>query len=644
MTIKNRKNYQVYRPGVTLTQIHDDDRILILRMKDLRDLDYPISRNNSYEKTVDEFFLQLMSNVSMRELRLQKDQVILLNEEGALVREHGKWSLLFTPDEGEHDSLPEDADLVQVYEALLKKEQEEKVCRVSVPERSLKTLADHTVPFSILDEYCKNHQGGYLSAAEMIVYIGPEEIYRHVPVCRYNKMSTVDRQEIENYHSINAMLIDYSKRYEQNKEQMQPLSIAVFGPPGSGKSFGVKQIAASCGAYRTTSLNLSLYDQPSDLFEAMVGAIKDCSAEEIPLIFIDEFDSELNGVSRGWLKYFLAPMQDGEYTVHGETYSIERAVFVFAGGTASTFTNFLPHNKEQEDTFRKIKGPDFVSRLKGVLNIKGINPSSETDRSHIIRRAMFLRQQLEYNIPGIFTHGDAMANISRALVSSLLRVSEYRHGARSLEFILGMCRLAGVDRFTPSCLPTDEQLDIHLDVKDFRQKMAFEQVMGSIVETYAKNAHESYRQKHYEEAEKMGKSQEELESIWLEPEMADWSELDEFYKSGYCSKIRYLGEHLEDYNTEVGIRPILPDAADSIHELYGPLLEQIAEMEHNRWIADKKQEGWRYGDHDDELKLSEELIAYDQLSEKTKEMIRRDVREVPNLLSQIGYELYRKMI
>ena len=41
--------------------------------------------------------------------------------------------------------------------------------------------------------------------------------------------------------------------------------------------------------------------------------------------------------------------------------------------------------------FQAIKGPDFVSRLKGILDIKGPNPTCVTDKKHIIRRAMLLR-------------------------------------------------------------------------------------------------------------------------------------------------------------------------------------------------------------------------------------------------------------
>jgi len=128
-----------------------------------------------------------------------------------------------------------------------------------------------------------------------------------------------------------------------------------------------------------------------------------------------------------------------------------------------------------------------------------------------------------------------------------------------------------------------------------------------------------------------------------EPEMADYEVLDEFFKEGHRSQIRYLGQRLESFQMDVGLRPILPGAADTVPELYGPVLEQLSELEHERWVRDKLKQGWRYApakDHD--LKLSPEMVPYAELSPVTKEFIRINVRDIPGYLREMGYELYRK--
>ena len=64
-----------------------------------------------------------------------------------------------------------------------------------------------------------------------------------------------------------------------------------------------------------------------------------------------------------------------------------------------------------------------------------------------------------------------------------------------------------------------------------------------------------------------------LDRIWEEEEMADWEDLDEFFKEGYRSRIRFLGEHLVQFDAVLGIRPIVPNAVATIRELYGPARE-----------------------------------------------------------------------
>ena len=194
----NQDMYQEYIPGQQIQDAFREDRIPLLQMQHLRQLDFPITRRISYERTVDEFLLQLAVNDALRGLRSHPYMVILLNEEGALIRERGRFYLLFPPNPGELLTLPEDAPLWPVYMRLLEREKEGSVQRIAVPERSLPALLENVSPFVILDEYCKKQPGGYLAVAERIVYEGPQELFSRVPFCRYNKMTTVDKDEIEN--------------------------------------------------------------------------------------------------------------------------------------------------------------------------------------------------------------------------------------------------------------------------------------------------------------------------------------------------------------------------------------------------------------------------------------------------------------
>jgi hypothetical protein len=115
--------------------------------------------------------------------------------------------------------------------------------------------------------------------------------------------------------------------------------------------------------------------------------VRDVSlTNQIPLVFFDEFDADFHG-KLGWLKYFLAPMQAGEFRDHDGTHPLGHGIFVFAGGTSSTFAEFTheanakaPATDEgamsDGQVFRDAKGPDFVSRLRGYIDLKSIDQAS----------------------------------------------------------------------------------------------------------------------------------------------------------------------------------------------------------------------------------------------------------------------------
>ena len=107
--LKNRNDYKEYVPGSSFAEAFETNKIPMMQMAHLRNLDYPISRHLSYERTVDEFLLQLAVNDSLHALKVRRDLVILLNEEGVsgspLPYEEGEgWDRMQDPRTGaEHE-------------------------------------------------------------------------------------------------------------------------------------------------------------------------------------------------------------------------------------------------------------------------------------------------------------------------------------------------------------------------------------------------------------------------------------------------------------------------------------------------------------------------------------------------------------
>jgi len=99
--------------------------------------------------------------------------------------------------------------------------------------------------------------------------------------------------------------------YGENRRVDRPLSLAVFGQPGSGKSFAIKQLAEEIfgDEAKVFEFNLTQFREWGDLVLAF-HLIRDAAAKgRIPFVFWDEFDTG----GHKWLEHFLAPMQDADF-------------------------------------------------------------------------------------------------------------------------------------------------------------------------------------------------------------------------------------------------------------------------------------------------------------------------------------------
>jgi hypothetical protein len=69
-------------------------------------------------------------------------------------------------------------------------------------------------------------------------------------------------------------------------------------------------------------------------------------------------------------------------------------------------------------------------------------------------------------------------------------------------------------------------------------------------------------------------------------------------------------------------------------------MEELAEAEHERWMAERIGCGWTYAPvRDNAAKHHDCLIPYAQLSEPEKEKDRVTIRELPRMLAQAGFAI-----
>src|ERR1044071_8110883 len=102
-------------------------------------------------------------------------------------------------------------------------------------------------------------------------------------------LPTESKEEVR-CQDIAAML----RNYEKQRRPERPLSIAGFGPPGSGKSRTVKELLAAVGGYqKPMTVNLSQLSSPADLARTIKNHLSQVDSKGTPVVFFDEFDADL---------------------------------------------------------------------------------------------------------------------------------------------------------------------------------------------------------------------------------------------------------------------------------------------------------------------------------------------------------------
>src|SRR5579883_340661 len=327
----------------------------------------------------------------------------------------------------------------------------------------LVTCAEEERPFTILGDLFPTNNDA-LDLACRIVESGMADDSWPVPIASFGELKVINRYEAESLRALHTLI----ENYISSRERSAPLSIAVFGAPGTGKSFTIKSVAHARLERRdliALTFNLSQFTDANEIIGSF-HQIRDAALSgKVPLVFWDEFDTKLKGVDFGWLDYFLSPMQDGEFQQGQVTHKVGRVIFVFAGSVEHAFKTFRQRLCEETTASnRSEKGTDFISRLHGYVDIPSLNVTLG-EPSVFLRRALIIRARLK-RIPSIVVDGARpnlrIVRIDKRVLHALLSVGEYTYGARSISAIIDMCDLRRRSNLDLSSLPTRAQLEVHL--------------------------------------------------------------------------------------------------------------------------------------------------------------------------------------
>ena len=222
---------------------------------------------------------------------------------------------------------------------------------------------------------------------------------------------------------------------------------------------------------------------------------------------------------------------------------------------------------------------------------------------------------------------------------------------RGLESVIAMSQLAGKTRFERSSLPTEAQLDLHVDGQDFLARVQQLELHGEILERMARAAHAVYCAEQKDLGWKYGprRNKETKEN----PSLVDFDLLPEDEKEQNRGQVRDIPAKL----AHAGCYMVPARSGEPPVALPDDMLEELASMEHTRWMREKVRDGWRYNPKTDKArKLHKCLLPWrkgdlapyvgfaehlgpEELPEEEKEKDRTAVREMATILGKAGYTI-----
>jgi hypothetical protein len=123
--------------------------------------------------------------------------------------------------------------------------------------------------------------------------------------------------------------------------------------------------------------------------------------------------------------------------------------------------------------------------------------------------------------------------------------------------------------------------------------------------------------------------------------LVSWEDLDEQTRESNRRHADHIGIKLRAAGCS--IMPLY----DYDYEPFSFTQEEVnllARMEHQRWRTEKESQGWRFApqEKDSAAKTHPDLVEFDDLSAESKEKNRDMIQDIPAILAQCGFRIYRR--
>jgi hypothetical protein len=264
---------------------------------------------------------------------------------------------------------------------------------------------------------------------------------------------------------------------------------------------------------------------------------------------------------------------------------------------------------------------DLHHRHPELKTLASLRTAAIDIRSHEFQRGAFLfdaagRCAIDYAYVCVEDEG-------LALSTALLLVNHLRRFA--VPVVVRMNREAGLASLLRAVGPHHQRGLAHLRVFSlFEQASRPEFVLRGTNELLARALHQDY-----------------LASAPRDhnPAAVPWDDLPLDLKESNRTQADHIATKLEAIGCH--IVPLTALEADSF-ALTPEEVERLAEMEHERWYAERREQGWTAGARDSQKKTNPNLLPWAQLDDAAREMNRNSVRRLPFFLNRAGFTAHRR--
>ena len=205
-------------------------------------------------------------------------------------------------------------------------------------------------------------------------------------------------------------------------------------------------------------------------------------------------------------------------------------------------------------------------------------------------------------------------------------VPYYKHGVRSMEAIIDMSMLKDRKNYEQAALPSKKQLEMHVNSEIFSKLFLREVLFNQAMKKLEIQVHKNYI-----------KDQKGIKKP-DDPSMQPWNKLSDNLKRSNYLQALHIPKKLRAVKHDM--IPFV-EKPEKLIEFNDEEVEKMAEMEHERWNEERFDDEWKLGPRDPENKVSPYLVEWNELPENVKEWDRDAVRNIPKLLADVGFEIYK---